>query len=87
MISGITERERRAVEMRRIAWLAGAPLGSARMGEPPAVPSTPGWLRSCLPAGLWRRGLSFARGLGQRIDLPLFAPSAGRATRAAPLTR
>ena len=87
MVPGIAERERLAVEMRRKSWLAGARRGSARMGEPLAVPSIFMPHRSRLPVRIWRRVLPLTRWLGQRIDLVLSAPGTGRVKRTAALTR
>ena len=84
MVPGMTERERLAADVRRIAWLADATLGPARIGRQLSVPSTTSTVRPTLPVGLWRRGLSSARVLGQRIRLQQPAPggpTAGRALR------
>ena len=69
MVPGMTERERLAADARRLAWLADATLGPARIGGTAHVPSVAGTPRPVFPIGIWRRGLSSARVLGQRIRL------------------
>ena len=81
MVPGMTERERHAAEMRRIAWLADAALGPARIGRQLPAPATTTAL-PILPVGLWRRGLSSARALGQRIRLLQPTPGGPTARRA-----
>ena len=87
MVPGMSERERLAADLRRLDWLADAALGPARIGcaltaSPMAEPS-----RAALPIGLWRRGLSSARVLGQRILLRRPAPAAALSNRASALVR
>lgn len=84
MVPGMTERDRLAADVRRIEWLADATLGPARIGRQPSAPATTSMARPSLPIGLWRRGLSSARVLGQRIRLLQPAPgglTAGRVLR------
>jgi hypothetical protein len=80
MVPGMTERERLATDARRLEWLAEATLGPARIEYATAPPSTEPRRRLELPIGLWRRGLSSARVLGQRVRLipPTASPSFAR---------
>jgi hypothetical protein len=73
----MTERERLAADVRRLAWLADATLGPERIGCAATPPPASGPLRPSLPIGLWRHGMSSARVLGGRIRL--LHPSTGEA--------
>ena len=76
MVPGMTERERLAADVRRLAWLAEAAIGPTRIGRDAGPRLARGELRPSLPIGLWRRGLSSARVLGQRVRL--LHPTPGR---------
>jgi hypothetical protein len=69
MVPGMTERERRAADMRRLEWLADAKVGPARVTWGPRRPAAVSASRPTLPIGLWRRGLASARINGQRLRL------------------
>lgn len=87
MVPGITERDRLAADIRRLDWLADATLGPTRIGcaiSPAPAAGTP---RFSLPIGLWRRGLTSARVLGQRIRLLQPAADMPRPGRASVLIR
>lgn len=66
MVPGMTERERLAADVQRLAWLADATLGPRRFSRPrgPAVPSGSHYT---VPLGLCRRGFVLAHGLSRRI--------------------
>jgi hypothetical protein len=69
MVPGMTERERLAADARRLEWLADATLGPTRIGIAMHEPTKVSMPRPALPIGIWRRGLSSARILGQRVRL------------------
>ena len=82
MVPGMSERDRLAVDASRLAWLADATLGPAHFdhaAKEPAVAIRP---RPPLPIGIWRRALSSARILGQRIRPLKPAPEGALARRA-----
>jgi len=82
MVPGMTERDRLAADMHRLAWLADATLGPARIGNTAQGPTKKSMPRPALPIGIWRRGLSSARILGQRIRLLRPAPGEALPRRA-----
>jgi hypothetical protein len=82
MVPGMTERDRLAADVRRLAWLADATLGPARIGNAAQEPKEKSMPRPALPIGIWRRGLSSARILGQRIRLLQPAPGEALPRRA-----
>jgi hypothetical protein len=68
MVPGMTERERRASDLRRVDWLADAYLGPSRLvADGPRTPAPPAGQVPVSLANLWRRGLAAARVLGARI--------------------
>jgi hypothetical protein len=69
MVPGMTERERLATDVRRLEWLADATLGPVGSGYALAPTAQRREPHPALPLGLWRRGLSSARVLGQRVRL------------------
>jgi hypothetical protein len=73
MVPGITERERRAAELQRLTWLAEARLGSAIVGDRPRPDVVS---RGLSPLGVWRRALTAACLLGQRLQPRASAPVA-----------
>lgn len=87
MVPGMTERERHAADVRRLAWLADATLGPARIGCAAVASPEADAPRASLPIGLWRRGLSSARVLGQRIRLLQPAPGGAIPNRTAAAVR
>ena len=62
MVPGMTERERLADDVRRLEWLADARFGPAGIMRAPTPTDEP-----AIPLGIWRRGLTAALLLGQRI--------------------
>ena len=62
MVPGMTERECLAADVRRLEWLADARFGPAGIMRSPTPED-----EAALPLGVWRRGLTAALLLGQRI--------------------
>jgi len=82
MVPGMTERDRLAADVHRLAWLADATLGPARIGTAAQGPPKMNVPCPAMPIGIWRRGLSSARILGQRIRLLKPAPGEALPRRA-----
>lgn len=80
MVPAMTERERKAADVRRLEWLANATLGPAPSGHASTLAADEPRNRPAFPIGLWRRGLTTAHVLGQRFHLvePAAAHSLGR---------
>ena len=64
MVPGMTERERLAADVVRLEWLAEARFGPATTPSPSSSATT-----SQGPLGSWRRGLTAALLLSQRVRL------------------
>lgn len=69
MVPGMTERERLAVDLRRLEWLSDAVIGPARITYKPGSASISSGDRADLPLGIWRRGLASVLVLGKRVRL------------------
>jgi hypothetical protein len=69
MLPGLTERERRAADLQRLAWLHESMVGPMRAAWAPERSLTAPRTRTVLPIGLWRRGLASARVNGRRLRL------------------
>ena len=69
MVPGLTERERRAADVRRLEWLADSMVGPMHVTWEPSQSTTTPRARTILPIGLWRRGLASARVHGSRLRL------------------
>lgn len=82
MVPGMTERERLAADTMRLAWLADATLGPTHIGNASHKPAKVSESRLALLGGIWMRGLSSARNLGQRIRRLPPAPSVALPRRA-----
>jgi hypothetical protein len=67
MVPGLTEREHRFANVRRLECLAAVRQDRTRLARSPAGSEPAVIARPRLPLGMWRRGLPSPRLLGKRI--------------------
>ena len=68
MVPGMTERDRLAVDLRRLEWLADATFGPGQHPRPAQL-AVPSGSRYTVPIGLCRRGLALSDTLRHRVRL------------------
>lgn len=68
MVPGMTERDRLAVDVQRLEWLAESTLGPAQPPRPARL-TVPSGSRYTIPIGLCRRGFALADNVRRRIRL------------------